>query len=339
MDVIGVGGINFDDQMAQFSSRGMTTWELPSGYGRLKPDIVTYGTSVRGSQRKYGCRTLSGTSVASPVVTGAIALLLSAFKHRSFINPASIKQVLMASADRLPHANMFEQGQGKLNILAAYELLSTYKPQVTLTPSYIDLTECPYMWPYCTQPLYYTQMPVVVNVTVLNAMSVRSGFSRIPEWQPFMMDKGDCLNVSIEHSSSLWPWSGYVAIYLTVNEECKSFDGIAQGKIVFTFEEGYLKSTVKLPIKARIISTPPRAQRLLWDQYHNLRYPPGYFPRDNLKIKNNPLDWNADHVHTNFKDMYEFLRSAGYYVEVLGHSYNCFNASNYGNASFRKCFE
>lgn len=26
MDVIGVGGINFEDQIARFSSRGMTTW-------------------------------------------------------------------------------------------------------------------------------------------------------------------------------------------------------------------------------------------------------------------------------------------------------------------------
>ena len=26
MDVIGVGGINFEDQIAGFSSRGMTTW-------------------------------------------------------------------------------------------------------------------------------------------------------------------------------------------------------------------------------------------------------------------------------------------------------------------------
>lgn len=29
MDVIGVGGIGFDDRIAKFSSRGMTTWELP----------------------------------------------------------------------------------------------------------------------------------------------------------------------------------------------------------------------------------------------------------------------------------------------------------------------
>lgn len=32
MDVIGVGGISFDDHIAKFSSRGMTTWELPQGY-------------------------------------------------------------------------------------------------------------------------------------------------------------------------------------------------------------------------------------------------------------------------------------------------------------------
>ena len=58
-------------------SQGMTTWELPEGYGRVKPDIVTYGHMVRGSDRGSGCRSLSGTSVASPVVAGAVTLLLS----------------------------------------------------------------------------------------------------------------------------------------------------------------------------------------------------------------------------------------------------------------------
>ena len=50
---------------------------------------------------------------------------------------------------------------------------------------------------------------------------------------------------------------------------------------------------MKLPIKVKIIPAPPRSKRVLWDQYHNLRYPPGYFPRDNLRMKNDPLDWWA----------------------------------------------
>lgn len=79
----------------------MTTWELPGGYGRVKPDIVTFGSSVSGSAIKGGCRSLSGTSVASPVVAGAVTLLYSAvINNEALINPASMKQALMASAKR-----------------------------------------------------------------------------------------------------------------------------------------------------------------------------------------------------------------------------------------------
>lgn len=31
-----------------------------------------------------------------------------------------------------------------------------------------------------------------------------------------------------------------------------------------------------------------------------------------------------------FKGLYQHLRSSGYYVEVLGEPYTCFNATNYG---------
>lgn len=39
---------------------------------------------------------------------------------------------------------------------------------------------------------------------------------------------------------------------------------------------------------------------------------------------------NGDHVHTNFRDMYQHLRSMGYFVEVLGAPFTCFDASQYG---------
>lgn len=52
-----------------------------------------------------------------------------------------------------------------------------------------------------------------------------------------------------------------------------------------------MQTQVDLPIKVAVVPTPPRHRRILWDQFHNLRYPAGYFPRDNLRMKNDPLDW------------------------------------------------
>ena len=37
----------------------------------------------------------------------------------------------------------------------------------------------------------------------------------------------------------------------------------------------------------------------------------------------------GDHIHTNFKDMYQHLRDAGYFVEVLGAPFTCFDANQY----------
>lgn len=61
------------------------------GYGRVKPDLVTYGSGVRGSALKGGCRTLSGTSVASPVVAGAVALLASGFVGQEGLLQSKVK--------------------------------------------------------------------------------------------------------------------------------------------------------------------------------------------------------------------------------------------------------
>ncbi|XP_032813570.1 membrane-bound transcription factor site-1 protease [Petromyzon marinus] len=339
MDVIGVGGIDFEDNIARFSSRGMTTWELPGGYGRMKPDIVTYGSGVRGSGINGGCRSLSGTSVASPVVTGAVTLLASSVQNRDIINPASMKQALMASARRLPGVNMFEQGHGKLDLLRAYQVLNSYKPQASLSPNYVDLTECPYMWPYCSQPIYYGGMPTIVNVTILNGMAVTGRIVDKPVWQPYLPQNGDSIEVAFSYSQTLWPWSGYLALSISVAKKAAGWEGIAHGHVSLTIaspansqaeDSSEQTSSVRLPVRVKVIPTPPRSKRILWDQYHNLRYPPGYFPRDNLRMKNDPLDWNGDHIHTNFRDMYQHLRSNGYFLEVLGAPITCFDASQYG---------
>ncbi|XP_046807318.1 membrane-bound transcription factor site-1 protease isoform X2 [Lucilia cuprina] len=334
-DVIGVGGINSEEIVAKFSSRGMTTWELPYGYGRLKPDIVTYGSQVKGSNLDGGCRTLSGTSVASPVVAGAIALILSGAPNKSdVINPSSVKQIVIEGATKLQHNNMFEQGYGKLNILKSMELLLSYQPKITLSPPYIDYTE-PYMWPYSSQPMYCGSMPSIVNVTIINGISVRGKISSNPIWHPYIDEHGEFIDVNITYSAVLWPWTGWMAIKIFVNDKACFFEGESKGHITVKiqtsqFDDTFNTTTIIFPITVKIVSKPPRHKRILWDQFHNLQYPPGYIPRDNLRIKSDPLDWRSDHIHTNFRDMYQHLRNLGYYIDTLGMPYTCFNASNYG---------
>jgi len=224
MDAIGVGAITFSEELAEFSSRGMTTWELPEGFGRVKPDILAYGKSVQGSRPYGGCKPLSGTSVASPVVAGAIALLASTVpesKRWDIVNPASMKQILTDAAEKLPGNNIFEQGFGKMNLLDSYELLNNYVPRASSLPSSIDLTSCPYMWPYCTQSLYFGSMPVMINVTILNGMGVSGELESAPIWKPAR--NGELLELSFSYPEVLWPWSGYLGIYLRVSENSKKF--------------------------------------------------------------------------------------------------------------------
>lgn len=249
-----------------------------------------------------------------------------------------MKQALIEGATLLADNNMFEQGHGKLNILKSIKILSTYQPKVTLSPSYLDLTD-EYMWPYNTQSIYYTMQPTIINVTILNGMGVTGKVVEEPKWYPYNNENGNLLNVSISYSNVLWPWSGWMSIHIAVNEFGQYFEGIAQGHITLTVQSPSedpddkhetINSTVSFSIRCKIIPKPPRHKRILWDQFHNLRYPPGYLPKDNLKIKSDPLDWRSDHIHTNFKDMYTHLRNSGYYIEVLGQPYTCFNASNYG---------
>lgn len=337
-DVIGVGGITFDHKIAPFSSRGMTTWELPQGYGRVKPDLVAFGESVSGTHLSGGCRTLSGTSVSSPVVAGAVALLASTLPNRKILNPGSMKQALIEAAERLDSTNgggnIFEQGFGQLNLLDSFEILQNYVPRASLVPAALDFTDCPYMWPFCSQPLFASAMPIIFNVTILNGMGVSGRVSSPPKWNPGL--NGDRLLINTDTSPVLWPYSGQLGLRISVRDSASSFSGIAEGVISLTVESPSqsggepLRTDLVLPIRARIVPTPARKNRILWDQYHSLRYPSGYFPRDALWVNNQPFDLNGDHIHTNFRDLFNHLVDTGYFIDVLGEPFTCFDASDYG---------
>ncbi|XP_057750293.1 subtilisin-like protease SBT6.1 [Arachis stenosperma] len=337
-DVIGVGGIDYSDHIASFSSRGMSTWELPHGYGRVKPDIVAYGRDIMGSKISKGCKSLSGTSVASPVVAGVVCLLVSiipASDRKDILNPASMKQALVEGAAKLSGPNMFEQGAGRVDLLESYGILKSYKPRASIFPNILDYTDCPYTWPFCRQPLYAGSMPVIFNATILNGMGVIGYVEGPPTWHP-SDEVGNLLSIHFTHSEIIWPWTGYLALHMQIKEEGAQFSGIIEGNVTLTVSsppaqgERPQTSICVLQLKLKVVPTPPRSKRILWDQFHSIKYPPGYIPRDSLDVRNDILDWHGDHLHTNFHIMFNMLRDADYYVETLGSPLTCFDARQYG---------
>jgi subtilisin family serine protease len=114
-----VGAVDKQDQLASFSSTGPLTVS-----GALKPDLVAPGvdiTAARSQDMTDGgeglYRTLSGTSMATPHVSGAAAIL--AQEHPGWTGE-QLKEQLMSSTNGLAEGySPFEVGTGRVDVAAA----------------------------------------------------------------------------------------------------------------------------------------------------------------------------------------------------------------------------
>lgn len=122
-DVIAVGSDDtldrgYQSDIVQGSSRG----PAPVSGELIKPELTAPGLRITAAGSRdassYPYTTKSGTSMAAPHVSGAVALLL---EHDNTLTPDEVRARLMSTATPL-NATVFEQGAGQVDI---YDALTT----------------------------------------------------------------------------------------------------------------------------------------------------------------------------------------------------------------------
>lgn len=120
-EALTVGSVSKSDVMSSFSSRG----PVP-GDQRVKPDLVAPGESIVAARAEgtledvkvdESYARLDGTSMATPHVAGAAAILVQ--RHPDWDGTA-VKAALTASASPIADAGVYDQGAGRLDVARAF---------------------------------------------------------------------------------------------------------------------------------------------------------------------------------------------------------------------------
>ncbi|MFO1340678.1 MAG: S8 family serine peptidase [Burkholderiaceae bacterium] len=134
-----IGATDSNDRLANFSSRGPVLINPRTGSADVKPEVSGPGVNVFSSYPPATYATLSGTSMATPHVAGAAALLMSAVPALKG-HPLTVKQLLTGTATTSGVTDPVDQtcggtartdwpnnmvGHGRIDVFAAYQAAVT----------------------------------------------------------------------------------------------------------------------------------------------------------------------------------------------------------------------
>ncbi|MCD4817507.1 MAG: S8 family serine peptidase [Candidatus Cloacimonetes bacterium] len=143
--VICVGATNSYDEVTGFSSRGPITWEDINPFndypyqpemGLIRPDVCAPGANIKSlahySDTAYE-NGWDGTSMATPLNAGVIALMLS---KNINLSPAEIDQILEETAEHFTTNKNNNSGSGRIDALAAINAVSIPEtpPEAVVSP-------------------------------------------------------------------------------------------------------------------------------------------------------------------------------------------------------------
>lgn len=130
--VVAVGAVNYEDEVADFSSRGPVTWqeteyadyEFEPGIGLIRPDIAAPGVGIISLDytSNNSHTSMNGTSMATPCVAGVMALML---EKKADLTPAEICMILETTAVKLTNNKVNTTGSGRIDALAAMQSIES----------------------------------------------------------------------------------------------------------------------------------------------------------------------------------------------------------------------
>jgi len=213
-----VGAVDKQDQLADFSSRGPRV-----GDDGLKPDVTAPGVGIVAAKAKDSVigtpvgdqyLQLNGTSMATPHVAGAAALL--AQQHPDW-KAAALKGVLMGSAKVIAGQTVLEQGAGRVDVAKGIE------QEVFAEPSSLSFG-------VATFP-HDDDLPIVKTLTYRNTAD-----------QPVTLALAATLDgpggatgsISLSAQSVTVPAGGSSAVQVTVQTRGDGADGMYTGRVTAT---------------------------------------------------------------------------------------------------------
>ncbi|RZS29539.1 subtilase family protein [Herbihabitans rhizosphaerae] len=226
-----VGAVDGQDKLARFSSQGPR-----HGDAAIKPDITAPGVDIVAARAKdaqigepVGDKyvKLSGTSMATPHIAGAAAIL--AAQHPDW-KPDRIKAALMASAKPNAEATVFQQGAGRVDVARAHT------QTVAASPGSVSLGRA--RWPHdddkpVAKPLTYNNFgPQPITVTLTAEVRDPAG-NPAPESM-----------FTVEPRTLTIPAGGQAGATVTANTAVAGPDGVYSGQVVATGGPAELRTPV-----------------------------------------------------------------------------------------------
>ncbi|MEU9390495.1 S8 family peptidase [Streptomyces sp. NPDC048324] len=219
-----VGAVDGEDRLADFSSTG------PTADNALKPDLTAPGVDIVSAKAAHGHMgdpaadgyvSMSGTSMATPHVAGAAAIL--AQRHPDWTG-ARIKQALTASTTPTTGATGYQQGTGRVDVSRA--LAGTVASEQT------SVSFGKQLWPHTddrpvTRHITYRNdgdHPVTLDLT---ATATGPGGSTSPEGM-----------FTLSTPQLTVPAGGTAGVDLTADTRVEAADGAYSGTLVATARNG-----------------------------------------------------------------------------------------------------